>query len=285
MIKPDLNEAKRWPIILLVITALLWSTGGVLIKLISIDPMAIAGARSFFAAIIFLIFIGNPFKIKINRIKILCALCYALNVTLVVVATKYTTSANAILLQYTAPIYVILFSDRFLGEKVSAREYVTVVVVILGMLLFVYDGLSNSGLFGNILAMLSGLFFAGIILLTRKMQTSSPFESLFLGNFFTVILCSPVLFTTDITMDDFGLLLLLGVFQLGLPYVLYSFAIKYVKAVQASLIITLEPILNPIWVFLVTGERPSILSLIGGSIVVFSIILNYTMSDQKQYIK
>lgn len=272
-------------IILLIITALLWSTGGVLIKLISIAPTSIAGIRSFFAAIIFLPFVGNPFKIKVDRIKILCALCYAFNVTLVVVATKYTTSANAILLQYTAPIYVIFFSDRFLGERPSKQDYVTVIGVMLGMLIFVYDGLSNNGILGNILAMLSGLFFAGIILLTRKMQASSPFESLFLGNLLTVVLCSPFLFTTKITTDDFGLLLLLGVFQLGLPYVLYSFSIKHIKAVQASLITTLEPILNPIWVFLFTGECPSILSLIGGGIVVISVVSNYIMVDKKRYKK
>lgn len=277
MRKLDPNNPKLKATFLLLLTALLWSTGGILIKLINLDPIAIAGFRSLFAAIIFLPFIGNPFKLRLNKLKLLCALCYVGNVTLIVVATKYTTAANAILLQYTAPIYVTLFSASFLGERISKREYITVIGVLIGMVLFAYDGLTNKGMFGNVLAMLSGMFFAGIILLSKKIDTSSPIEPLFLGNLLTALLCSPFFFTQSVSTNDFRMLLVLGVFQLGIPYVLYAFAIRYISAIQTSLITTLEPILNPIWVFLVTSELPSPLSLAGGLIVISFIASNYIL--------
>nr|PZN08111.1 MAG: EamA family transporter [Caldicoprobacter oshimai] len=262
------------PLFLLILTSLLWSTGGVLIKLVNINPMTIAGFRSLFACIVFLPFVGNPFKIKLNKLKLLCAIFYAGNVTLIVIATIYTASANAILLQYTAPIYVTLFSKIFLKEDVSKREYITVAGVLIGIAIFTYDGLTSEGMMGNVLAMISGIFFAGVFILTKKLHTSSSFEPLFLGNLLAAIICSPFFFGQNISFKQLSMLLVLGVFQLGIPYVLYAFAIEHISAVQASLITTLEPILNPLWVFLATGELPSILSLIGGLIVILFITLN-----------
>lgn len=262
------------PFFLLVLTSLMWSTGGVLIKLIDINPLAIAGFRSLFACIAFLPFIGNPLKIKLNWLSLLCAIFYAGNVTLIVMATKYTSSANAILLQYTAPIYVTLFSKIFLKEDVSKREYITVVGVLTGIAIFTYDGLTSKGMTGNVLAMIAGILFAGVIILTKKLHTTSSLEPLFLGNLLASVICIPSFFGEDISAKNLALLLVLGVFQLGIPYILYAFAIKHVSAVQASLITTLEPILNPIWVFLATGELPSILSLFGGLIVILFITFN-----------
>lgn len=278
MIKNNSYKSNLQPLFLLILTSLLWSTGGVLIKLIKLNPIAIAGFRSLFASIVFLPFVGNPFKIKLNKLNLLCAIFYAGNVILIVIATKYTASANAILLQYTAPIYVTLFSRLFLKEEVSKREYITVAGVLAGIAIFTYDGLTNEGMIGNILAMIAGIFFAGVIILTKKLHTSSSFEPLFLGNLIAAIVCSPFFFMGNISISDLGMLLLLGVFQLGIPYVLYAFAIKQISAVQASLITTLEPILNPVWVFLATGELPSALSLTGGVIVILFITVNYIIA-------
>lgn len=275
MLKFNDCKSNLRSLILLIFTSLLWSTGGVLIKLIDLNPVTIAGLRSLFASIVFLPFIGNPFKIKLNKLKLLCAIFYAGNVTLIVIATKYTASANAILLQYTAPIYVTLFSKIFLKEDVSKREYITVAGVLTGIAIFTYDGLTNEGMIGNILAMIAGIFFAGVILLTKKLHTSSSFEPLFLGNLLAAIVCSPFFPSENMAINDLSMLLVLGVFQLGIPYVLYAFAIKHISAIQASLITTLEPILNPIWVFLATSELPSTLSLIGGVVVISFITFNY----------
>jgi len=280
------NRNKLNSTILLFITALLWSTGGVLIKLISIDPVAISGFRSLFAAIVFLPFVGNPLKIKLNKLKFFCALCYASNVISVVVATKYTTSANAILLQYTAPIYVTLLSGKILGVKGKRSDYYTVFGVLIGMIIFVYDGLTNKNFIGNVLGMASGVFFAAVILLTKKIHMSSStissFEPLFLGNVLTALLCSPFYFNQSMGANDIWMLLALGIFQLGIPYVLYAYGTRYVTAIQTSLITTLEPILNPVWVFLVTKELPSLLSLIGGLIVIISLSANYIILGIKQ---
>ena len=286
MLKINSGNTKLNSTILLFITALLWSTGGVLIKLISLDPIAIAGFRSFFAAMVILPFVGNPLKIKLNKLKLLCALCYAGNVIFVVIATKYTTSANAILLQYTAPIYVTLLSGKILGTKGQKKDYYTVLGVLLGMIVFAYDGLTNKNLMGNILGMMSGVFFAAVILITKKIHmtshTTSSFEPLFLGNLLTALLCSPFYFNGNIASMDLWMLLTLGIFQLGVPYVIYAYATKYVSAIHTSLITTLEPILNPVWVFLATKELPSLLSLIGGLIVIASISSNYMISGIRQ---
>jgi len=278
MTKSNNYKNNLRPFFLLVLTSLLWSTGGVLIKLININPMAIAGFRSLFACIVFLPFVGNPFKIKLNKLNLLCAIFYAGNVTLIVIATKYTTSANAILLQYTAPIYVTLFSRIFLKEDVSKNEYITVAGVLTGITIFTYDGLTSEGMIGNVLAMIAGIFFAGVILLTKKLHTSSSFKPIFLGNLLAAIVCSPFFFEENIAINHLSILLILGIFQLGIPYVLYAFAIKHVSAVRASLITTLEPILNPVWVFLATGELPNTLSLIGGVIVILFITFNNIMA-------
>lgn len=278
MTKISSSKNNFVPLSLLILTSLLWSTGGVLIKLIELNPIVIAGFRSLFACIVFLPFVGNPFRIKLNKSKLLCAIFYAGNVILIVMATKYTASANAILLQYTAPIYVTLFSKIFLKEDVSKREYITVAGVLAGIAIFTYDGLTNEGMIGNILAMIAGIFFAGVILLTKKLHTSSSFEPLFLGNILAAIICSPFFFKENMTINDLCMLLVLGIFQIGIPYVLYVFAIKYISAVQASLTTTLEPILNPVWVFLTTGESPSTISLIGGIIVILFITFNYIIA-------
>ncbi|HBM81422.1 MAG TPA: EamA family transporter, partial [Clostridiaceae bacterium] len=195
------------------------------------------------------------------------------------VATKYTTSANAILLQYTAPVYVILLSDKILGEKVKKSEYYTVLGVLVGMIIFAFDGLTNKNLMGNIFGMMAGICFAAVILSTKKIhmssRTASSLEPLFLGNLLTAFLCSPFYLKGNIVSGELWMLAALGIFQLGVPYVIYAYASKYLSAVQTSLITTLEPILNPVWVFLATREQPSMLSLAGGLIVIASISFNY----------
>lgn len=291
------DRKKRVSILLLFLTALLWSTGGVFIKLISLDPISISGLRSLFASIVFLPFIGNPFRIRLNKLKLFCALCYAGNVIFLVAATRCTTSANAILLQYTAPIYVILLSGKLLGEEVRKRDIYTVSGVLSGMIVFTFDGLTNKNLVGNLLGMLAGMSFAAVLLLTKKIQLSSrpdspsdssstsysasSLEPLFLGNLLTALLCSPFYLKGNILSKDLWMLLVFGILQLGVPYVIYAYASKYVSAVQTSLIITLEPILNPVWVFLATGELPSMLSLTGGLIVIASISASYMIQGMK----
>jgi drug/metabolite transporter (DMT)-like permease len=192
-------------------------------------------------------------------------------VILFVSANKLTTAANAILLQYTSPIYVALFGTWFLGERATWLDWTTVFMVIGGMVLFFLDDLTTGGFWGNIYAISSGMTFACFILLMRKQKSDSPMESVLLGNILTALVGFPFMFQTAPNASSWAGLILLGVFQTGLSYALYSTAIKHVAAVEAILIQTVEAILNPVWVFLLMGEMPGPWAFLGGFIVLVSV--------------
>lgn len=258
-------------IIFLVLAALLWSLGGLLIKSIKLNALAIAGARSFTAALLMLTVIRKP-SLKFNRYKIGGAIAYVGTVALFVMANKLTTAATAILLQYTAPIYVALLGAWFLKERTTFMDWVTIFMVFGGMILFFIDDVGAGGMLGNIYAILSGFSFACMVLLLRKQKDASPLESVFWGNVLTAIIGLPFMFGARPDASSWVALLLLGVFQLGLSYMLYALAIKHVTALEAILIPVIEPILNPVWVFLVLGEYPGPWAFVGGFIVLSAIV-------------
>ena len=255
--------------------AVLWSFGGLLIKLISWNPLAIAGARSAIASLVFLAFLRHP-RFTWSRAQIGGAVAYAATVVLFVAANKLTSAANAILLQYTAPVYVALFGAWFLGERTTWRDWVTIIAVLGGISLFFLDRLSFNGLWGNVLALLSGLSFACLVLFLRGQKSGSPFESILLGNLLTALIGLPFMISSEPPSAASLLpLLMLGLFQLGLSYILYIAAIKHVTALEAILIPVLEPLLNPIWVFLAIGEAPGRWALFGSLIVLGAITGRY----------
>lgn len=262
----DITPRKSLALSLLAVTAVFWSLGGLLVKLVDWNPIAIAGARSLIAALLILFFIKKP-SFKFSFLKFASAFVYAAQVILFVYATKLTTAANAITLQYTAPIYVAVFGALFLKEKVRWYDIITIAAVFGGMLLFFIDKLSPGGLLGNILAIISGIAFAFLALLLRLQKDDSPLDRIFWGNIMTAVVALPFMFQS---MPDTRSLLgisLLGIFQLGLSYILFSIAIKNVTALEAVLIPFIEPVLNPIWVALVVHEFPGIYSMIGGGFV------------------
>ncbi|HYF82196.1 MAG TPA: DMT family transporter [Clostridia bacterium] len=258
-------------ILFLVLAALLWSLGGLLIKSIKLNALAIAGVRSFTAALLMLTVIRKP-SLKFNRYKIGGAIAYVGTVALFVMANKLTTAATAILLQYTAPIYVALLGAWFLKERTTFMDWVTIFMVFGGMILFFIDDVGAGGMLGNIYAILSGFSFACMVLLLRKQKDASPLESVFWGNVLTAIIGLPFMFGARPDASSWIALLLLGVFQLGLSYMLYALAIKHVTALEAILIPVIEPILNPVWVFLVLGEYPGPWAFVGGFIVLSAIV-------------
>lgn len=263
-------------ILLLIITAALWSLGGLFIKLVNWNPLAIAGIRSAIASIILLIYLKRP-KITWSRAQIGAALAYVGTVFFFVSSTKMTTAANAILLQFTAPIYVALFSGWFLGEKIKRIDWLTVFTVLGGMTLFFLDRISMQGVLGNIIGIASGISFAFFTIFMRMQKNESPLESVFLGNIMTTIIAIPFMFRTGPGLSGWIYLLILGVLQLGIPYILYAAAIKYVSAIDAVLIQVIEPLLNPIWVFLLLDEVPGYWALIGGFIVLMAITGRYLL--------
>lgn len=263
------------------LTAILWSISGVLVKIINWNPFGIAGIRSGIAAMVLFLFLdkkGNLFTF--NHIKIFAIFCFAITVILFVVATKLTTAANAIIIQYTAPIYPAIFGGLILKERTTPLDWISITVVLGGIVLFFLDRLSPGGYLGNVVAFLSGITFGWFYLLMRKMKDKSPIDSAFLGNIMAFIICIPFYFVNTPSLRDLVFLLILGVFQMGISMVLYSRGITYISALDAILISTLEPILNPIWVFIIVGEKPGKWALFGAVIVISSIVIRCTIKKE-----
>ncbi len=258
--------------VLLLLAALCWSLGGVLIKSIDWPPMAVAGGRSAIAIPIILLCVGRP-RFTFSAAQIGGALGYAGTVILFVFATRMTTAANAIFLQYTAPIYVALIGRWYLGERASRIDWLVIAVALLGIALFFMDRLTTAGMWGNIIALGSGLAFASVALFLRKERAGSPIASIVLGNVIVALAGLPFMLHAP-SFGDGGLwrLVLLGAVQLGLPYVFYATAIKQVTALEATLIPLLEPVLNPLWVMLALGERPGPWAVVGGLLVLGAVL-------------
>lgn len=254
----------------LIITALLWSTGGLLIKVLPLSPLTISGTRSAIAAVAILLWVRRP-KPTWSAAQWGSIISYCLTVVLFVFATKMTTAANAIFLQYTAPIWVALFSAIITKERLTRIDVITVIIVMSGMSVFFIERVSTGNMAGNLIAVGSGVAFACVALCMRAQQGISTVESILLGNVLTAIVCLPFIDPFPFCADVIVGILSLGVLQLGVSYILYSWAIAHVTAIEAILITTLEPLLNPVWVALFYGEVPSSSAIIGGIIVVAAV--------------
>ncbi len=267
----DARQDRR-AVWLLLICVTLWSTSGVLIKESTLPAMAIVSGRSLLTAVVLALYIRRPhFTWSLPQIG--GAVTQAATFVLFIMATQMTSAANAILLQYTAPLWVALFGIWYLRERPHTIDYVTMALIAVGMLLFFGDHLTGDDLLGNILAVLSGVTMAWMTLFLRKQKDGSPIETILLGNILAAAIGLPFLLTATPTPTDVGILLFLGIFQLGIPFILYSYAITRLPALEVVLISTLEPILNPIWVFLVNGELPGPMALLGGAIVLLAALV------------
>jgi drug/metabolite transporter (DMT)-like permease len=256
---------------LLVIAALCWSLGGLLIKAVSWPPLAVAGGRGIIAAL-FLTATNRGLRFRFSGIQWIGAIGYAACTILFCVATKLTTAANAILLQYTAPIWIAVLSSWLLGERATRADWLTIVAVLGGMTLFFADSLELTHVLGNTVAVLSGVGFAGMTIALRKQKDGSPVESIILGNALAFLIGLPwIIGAPVLSAAGWTSLALLGLVQLGVSYWLYARAIRHVTALEAVLIPVIEPILNPVWVLLAIGEKPTPLSLVGGVIVLTAV--------------
>jgi drug/metabolite transporter (DMT)-like permease len=253
-------------ILLLLLTAVLWSLGGVLIKSIDWTPLGIAGSRSLIAIIVFSLVLPRVWS-RISWNILPGAIAYAATVILFVVATKLTSAANAIFLQYTAPVYIALIGPWFLHERTRPQDWFLIALALGGVALFFIDELTLAGFWGVVAAIGSGVAFAWLTILMRHQRSGSPEAVVLLGNVITLVACSPFLIPPENLEHHWPWLLALGVLQLAVPYLTYSIAIRHVRALDAAIISIIEPVLNPIWVMLVIGERPGLWSLIGGGIV------------------
>ena len=270
--KTAIDSAHRRAVLMLLATAILWSLGGLLIKWVDWNPVAIAGMRSLIGAAVIALIVREELRFTGSFEQIGAAVAYAGTVVLFVVANKLTTAANAILLQYTAPVYVALFSPWFLGERARGNDWLSLAVILFGMLLFFGDELSLDGYLGNGVALVSGFCFAWLTLFLRRHREESAISALVLGNLLAGLIGLPFMFQSMPDAMGWIGLLLLGVVQLGLPYVMYALALRHVRAIEGILLPMIEPVLNPVWVFLLLGEAPGPLALLGGAIILGAVI-------------
>jgi drug/metabolite transporter (DMT)-like permease len=249
--------------------AVLWSTAGAAVKLSSLSAWQIASGRSVIAALVLgLAFPAGRRPPSLRAFGV--SLAYAATVVLFIIANKLTTAANAIFLQDTAPLYVLLLSPLLLRERITRGELAAVPVFLLGLSLFFLDQLAPGQVLGNVIALASGVAFALTILGLRAVSHEGS-TVLVYGNLIAGLsVCIPAFSGPAPTLLDVGLLVFLGVFQLGLAYTLFHWGLRETPAVEASLLILLEPVLSPVWTFLFTGERPGPWALMGGGIILLA---------------
>ena len=264
-----------------------WSFGGICIKFIPWGAMSIVGLRALLAAIVFVIY-RRSLKIEFTRGNILAALCLSATTTLFVFANKMTYAANAILLQFTAPVFIILIELVFYKKKPKISEIIAVSITVSGMLLFFAGSLepgtssqASNILLGNIIAILSGLCFAGVFVCNRRKDVK-PEQSLLLGFIINTFIGLPfVFFEVTAELTAWIAVLFLGIVQVGFAYVFFSLGIKKTPALLACLITATEPVLNPVWVALAVGEMPGIFAILGGTVIVLTVVV-YNIWTEKR---
>ena len=255
--------------LLLLAAAVLWSTAGAAIKSCGLDAVQIAGARSLVAGA-FLLVVVRDARVRPDRKVLLVGAAYAVTVVLFVVATKLTTAANAIFIQDTAPLWVLVVSPWLLGERPTGGELLAIPIFGVGLGLFFVDELAPGQALGNLAALASGVAFALSIVGLRLLRERGP-AALAWGNLVAAAATLPLWGRGPAaTGTDLALVLYLGVFQLGLAYLCFSRGVSGTPAIEASLLILLEPVLNPIWTYLVAGERMGPWAVAGGAVVLLA---------------
>ena len=268
----NLSEHQKG-LVYVLIAALLWSTGGLFIKLISFSAMQLSFFRCSIAAITFALLFRKRILL-INKLSITNSVVYAMVLITFVIATKTTTAANAIFLQATAPIYILIFEPILTKTKYERINIVTVGICMIGMLLFFVGKLEPGHLEGNLIALISGITFAALFLGMKKIEPQYQQSSIFWGNIIVAIICIPFLSSLEVIIfSDLWMVTFLGVFQIAFAYAFFASGLKRVVAVEASIISMVEPVFNPVWVFLGYGETPTIYSIIGGLIILGAIVV------------
>jgi DME family drug/metabolite transporter len=276
---------KFSPLLYVLAAALLWSTGGLFIKWTNLSGLELSFYRSFFAVLTVAFFTRRE-GLGLNRISAVASLLYAALLILFVLATKKTTAANAIFLQYTAPVYLLILEPLIYKERFRIHDLLTVLICVGGMVLFFVGKLRPEDVAGNLLALASGVCFAVYVLMLRhsKAKLVNRASSVIYGNLLAIIMTAPWGIAVLASLGRFDLLtvVFLGVFQLGLSYTLFTYAMSQgVRSLDAGIIGYIEPLLNPVWVFLVLGEKPSKWALVGGAIIITAVIV-HMLVDARQ---
>jgi drug/metabolite transporter (DMT)-like permease len=262
--------------------AALFSTGGAAVKAIGLTGWQVACFRSAVATVALALLLPAARRRPTGR-ALAIALAYATTMVLFVLANKLTTAAGAIFLQSTFPLWVLLLSPWLLGERVTGRDVAFMGVFAAGMALF-FVGLEPATqtaphpFLGNVLGLVSGVFWALTVIGLRaagvKKEGNWGPVSVLWGNGFAALLCLPMaLPVAGVTAADAGILAYLGIFQIGVAYVLLLAGLAHVRALEASLLLLLEPILNPVWAWLIHDEVPGAWAIVGGAVILAATLL------------
>lgn len=269
------NTEKIKAFLAVCMAALLWSSGGVLIKIISWDSPLIAWGRALFGGI-FLFLFTRTRTLKFSPIQIAGGLAYAATSLAFVLAMKLTLAANVVMLQYTAPVFASILGILFLKEFPRKIDWIVLPLVIGGIYLMVASGTAEGSMLGNGLALFSGLSLALLTIAMRKQHADSPLDSIIIGSGLIVICLLPVVLENmeQITLWslDTALIVFLGAFQVAVPFLFFGYAVKRITAFEATVFKAAEPMLNPFWVFLFTGERPEVIALAGAVLILVTIL-------------
>ena len=250
------------------VAAIIWSSGGLFIKLVTLTPMQISFFRCSVAAITFAIIFRKRI-LQYNWLTVLNSVFYAGVLIFYVIAMKNTTAANAIFLQSTAPIYVLIFEPIINKTRYEKSNIITIGICFFGMILFFLGDLTQGQLEGNIYGLMAGILFAAFFFGMKKNDKKYQQSSIFLGNIFVALISLPFIFTIDeLAFTDLWMVSFLGVFQIAIAYAFFSFGLKRDIAVEASIISMVEPMLTPLWVFIGYGEVPATTAIIGGLIII-----------------
>lgn len=251
------------------LSAICFALAGVLIKSIDWNALSISGGRSIFAAVVLYAYLRSQGKrLVLNGPTAVGALINFVMLQTFVVANKLTTAANAIVLQFTMPVWLIIVMVLFMRERPRRAAVGACAVIFVGIVCFFFDDLSFSGMLGNVIAVVSGMAYAGVFLLKR--MPGCDFESAAVLSFLACAICGvpTVLQEVDFSVTTVLAVVVLGVVQVGLAYVFLSKGLDRVSPVAAALLSTIEPILNPILVALVVGEAVGPMSLVGAVLVI-----------------
>jgi drug/metabolite transporter (DMT)-like permease len=263
----------------LLFAAVLWSLAGIFIKFLSLPPLTIVFYRSLFASLFFAFFVRR--SIAVPRVALLVsALAYTAAISAFVSANKITTAANAIALQYTAPMFVFMIVHFLFGEKITGASWISLVLGMLGIAVICVGSAGQPDAAGVMIALLSGLLFSIYMVSLRFLKEFNPGTLTFLNNLVCCLMLLPLVGSElSLSLKEGWIVAVMGIVQLGIPYWLFSKGLEQISVQEASLIVLIEPVLNPLWVALIVGELPSGATLVGGFCIVGSLAFRYLRSS------
>lgn len=276
---PASGQPLRRARLALLLAAVLWSLAGIFIKFLSLPPLTIVFYRSLFASLFFTFFIRK--STAVPKVALLVStIAYTAAISAFVSANKITTAANAIALQYTAPMFVFVMVHFLFGEKITGASWSSLVLGMLGIAVICAGSAGQPDAAGVMMALLSGLLFSIYMVSLRFLKKFNPGTLTFLNNLVCCLILLPVIGSElALSLKEGWIVAVMGVVQLGIPYWLFSKGLEQISVQEASLIVLIEPVLNPIWVALVVGEFPSGATLIGGACIVGSLGFRYLRSS------